>query len=148
MIRMLFAALALVGLSACTPTSSTTTIYPENFSAANCFTGSYAFDLELAVPNNFGRILALTQHSNDSAGLRTVCRLAPGPNPTPLGNGYPIYTGEIDNGRDGLCVSARTSAAGHVLSCASASQVRSAMNAAPGTRASVIRLSQWQNFGS
>ena len=145
MICSFIAVLALVGLSACTPT--TTTIYPENYTAANCFTGSYAMDLELDIPSSYGQILALTQHSSDSAGLRTVCRLVPGPNPTPLGQGYPIYTGEIDNGRDGLCVSARTSAGGHVLSCASASLVRRALHAPEGTRASTIRLSRWQPYG-
>lgn len=76
-----------------------------------------------------------------------MCRLVPGPNPTPMGQGYPIYAGEVDNGSDGLCVSARTSAAGHVLSCASASQVRRAMQAPDGTRAATIRLSRWQPYG-
>ncbi|MBY4892642.1 hypothetical protein KUL25_07680 [Rhodobacteraceae bacterium N5(2021)] len=146
MIRFFVVVLALVGLSACTPT--TTTIYPENYTAANCFNGTYAFDLELNIPPAYGQVIALTQHSIDSAGLRTVCRLVPGPNPTPFGQGYPIYTGEVDNGRDGLCVSARTSAGGHVLSCASAAQVRRAMSAAPGSRASAIRLSRWQPYGS
>lgn len=146
MIRLFVAALALIGLSACTPT--TTTIYPENYTAANCFTGSYALDLELDIPPAYGQVLALTQHSSDSAGLRTVCRLVPGPNPTPFGQGYPIYTGEIDNGRDALCVSARTSAGGHVLSCASSTQVRNALLAPEGTRASTIRLSRWRPFGS
>jgi hypothetical protein len=145
-IRMLFAVLALVGLSACTPT--VTVSYPENFTAANCFTGSYAFDLEVQVPRSYGTVLALTQHSNDSNGLRTVCRLVPDNGPFLPGNGYPIYTGEVDNGRDGICVSARTSAAGHLLSCASASQVRRAMNAPLGSSSNVIRLSQWQQFGS
>ncbi|WP_341861949.1 hypothetical protein [Gymnodinialimonas sp. 57CJ19] len=146
MIRFALAVLALVGLSACTPT--TTVIYPENYTAANCFTGNYVFDLELEVPVAYGQIMALTQHSRDNAGVRTVCRLVPGPNPTPFGQGYPIYSGEVDNGRDGLCVSARTTNGGHVLSCASSSQVRRAMNAPAGTRASTIRLSRWQPYGS
>ncbi|MEX3014815.1 hypothetical protein [Gymnodinialimonas hymeniacidonis] len=139
MIRMLVAVLALVGLSACTPT--TTTVYPENYTAANCFTGNYVFDLEVYVPDEYGRILAMTQFSNDSNGLRTVCRLVPEPNPIP-GFGYPIYSGEVDNGRDGICVSARTQNAGHVLSCASQSQVRNAVRSG-GT----IQLTRWQPFG-
>ncbi|QXT41233.1 hypothetical protein [Gymnodinialimonas ceratoperidinii] len=145
MIRFLFAALALIGLSACTPT--TTVVYPENYTAANCFTGTYAFDLELEVPPAYGQVLALTQHARDRDGIRTVCRLVPGANPTPFGQGYPIYSGEVDGGRDGLCVSARTSSGGHILSCAPTSQVRRAMNAPAGTRASTIRLSQWQAYG-
>lgn len=146
MIRYLIAVLALVGLSACTPT--TTISYPENFTATNCFTGSFAFDLEVQVPRSYGQVLALTQHSNDSSGLRTVCRLVPDNGPFLPGNGYPIYTGEVDNGRDGICVSARTTQAGHLLSCASAAQVRRAMTAPMGSNANVIRLSQWQTFGS
>ncbi len=137
---MLVAVLALVGLSACTPT--TTTVYPENFTAANCFTGDYVFDLEVYVPDEYGRILAMTQHSSDSAGIRTVCRLVPEPNPI-SGFGYPIYSGEVDNGRDGICVSARTSNAGHVLSCASQSQVRNAVRTGQ-----TIQLTRWQPYGS
>ena len=140
MIRMFVAILALIGLSACTPT--TTVTYPENYTAANCFTGNYVFDLEVYVPDEYGRILALTQHSRDGSGLRTVCRLVPEENPIP-GFGYPIYAGEVDNGSDGICVSARTSNAGHVLSCASASQVRSAIRSS-GT----IQLTRWQPYGS
>lgn len=138
MIRMLVAVLALVGLAACTPTS--TTIYPENYTAANCFTGNYVFDLEVYVPDEYGSILAMTQYSNDSNGLRTVCRLAPEPDPVP-GFGYPIYSGEIDNGNDGICVSARTSNAGHVLSCASSGQVRNAIRSG-----GAIQMTRWQPF--
>ena len=140
MIRMFAAVLALIGLAACTPT--TTTTYPENYTAANCFTGNYVFDLEVYIPDEYGRVLAMTQFSNDSNGLQTVCRLVPEDDPIP-GNGYPIYSGEVDNGRDGICVSARTTNAGHVLSCASASQVRAASRS-NGT----IQLTRWQPFGS
>ena len=140
MFRMLFAVLALVGLAACTPTT-TSSSYPENFTAGNCFTGHYVFDLEVYVPGEYGRISAMTQFSNDSNGLRTVCRLEPEANPIP-GFGYPIYSGEVDNGGDGICVSARTANAGHVLSCASANQVRSAIRTG-----NAIQLTRWQPFG-
>jgi hypothetical protein len=138
-IRIALAVLALVGLSACTPTSST--IYPENYVAANCFTGDYVFDLEVYVPSEYGTINAMTQFSNDANGLRTVCRLVPEPNPIP-GFGYPIYSGEVDQGRDGICVSARTSNAGHVLSCASQRQVANAIRTGNN-----IQLTRWQPFG-
>lgn len=144
MIRFFVAILALIGLTACVPTS-TSTSFPENYTAANCFTGGYEFDLAVNVPPAYGRVLALTQHSNGSDGLRTVCRLVVDDNPLP-GDSYPIYAGEVANGRAGICVSARTTNAGHVLSCASAAEVRRAMSAAPGSNGALISLSRWQNF--
>lgn len=146
MIRMLIAVLALLGLSACTPTT-TSSGYPENRHAANCFTGYHVFDLEVRVPAQYGQVLALTQHSNDASGLRPVCRLALDDDPIP-GIGYPIYSGEVNAGQSGICVSARTSSGGHILSCASAAQVRRAVDAPLGSTASLIRLSQWQPYPS
>lgn len=144
MIRFFVAVLALVGLSACTPTTGSST-YPENFMAANCFSGYHVFDLEVTVPARYGQVLALTQHSNDSSGLRTVCVLAVEEYNIP-GIGYPIYSGEVNAGDAGICVSARTSTGDHLLSCAPASQVRRAVNAPLGSTASLIRLSQWRQY--
>jgi hypothetical protein len=143
-IRLLPVLLALAVLTACTPT--TTVTFPENYTAATCFTGQYAFDLEVSVPPEYGRVLALTQHARGSDGLRSVCGLVVEDDPLP-GDSYPIYSGEVDEGRDGICVSARTANAGHVLSCAPAAEVRRAMNAPLGTEAARVRLARWQAYG-
>lgn len=143
MTRVLMTLCVLAGLSACTPTQMAS--YPENTTTAACFTGTHAFDMEISVPQDYGRVLALTQHARDAGGLRPVCRLVT--DAGTLGRGsYPVYTGEIDNGRDDLCVSARTTNGGHVLSCAPASQVRAAMVAPQGSAANRIRLTRWSPF--
>ena len=145
MVRLFFAALALIGLAACVPAPNSS--YPENYTAANCFTGNYVFDLGISMPAEYGQIVALTQYSNGSGGLEPVCRLeVPLSGRLSIIDTYPIYAGEVDQGRDGICVSARTTNAGHVLSCASSAEVRRAITAPIGSTAAVVLLNRWQNF--
>lgn len=143
MIRMLFAVLALVGLSACTPT--TTVVDGATYSSASCFSGPYVFDLDVRVPASYGPVSALTQYANGPRGLEFTCNL--------VGYGYPvqdtdfpIYLGEVYGGTSGLCVSAVTVNRGRVLSCASEAQVRAAIAAPIGSPGASIRLTQWQAF--
>ncbi len=144
MIRMLFAILAFVGLSACTPTT-TTTIGAASYATAECFIGPYVFDLDVRVPASYGPVSQLTQLANGPRGLETTCNL--------VGYGYPvqdtdfpIYLGEVYGGTSGLCVSAVTVNRGRVLSCATATQVRAAVSAPIGSAGSLIRLTQWQSY--
>ncbi len=138
---LLFIAAAALGLSGCvSTTTSTTAAYPENVQTTACFSGGYAFSFQVAVPQQYGSILAMTQHQRSSTGLTSVCRLTGG-------NGsYQAFSGEVANGGTGMCISARTRNAGHVISCASQSEVRRALNAPAYSGADVINFTQWSPY--
>lgn len=144
--RVFLVAAALVGLSGCvsTPTGGSSS-YPEHYDAASCYSGYHAFDLQVHLPSDAGEVLALTQFSEANGQLATQCRLIAGDvnNHSP---GYPIYTGEVDTGNRGICVSARTTGRGHILSCASRAQVARAVDAPLGTTRSVLRLTNWRPY--
>jgi hypothetical protein len=59
---------------------------------------------------------------------------------------YSAFTGEVSNGRSGMCISARTTRAGHVMSCVSAAEVRAAIAAPSGSSADTIDFTVWQGF--
>ena len=129
-------------VAGCTPTITSTANYPEHIQTTQCFSGGYAFSINLVVPREYGRVLAATQHEDGANGLTSVCRL--------VGDGrfFEVFTGEVSGGNSGLCVSLRTQNAGHVISCASRSDVRRAINASQGSTADVINLTQWRAFPS
>ncbi len=147
MIRFLVAVLALVGLSACTPTTTTTIVDGNSYAEAECFSGPHVLDLSLSVPAQYGPIAELTQYANGPNGLEMSCNLIGFGYPL-TSSAYPIYLGEVYGGTAGLCVSALTVNSGRVLSCASDAEVRRAIAAPLGTSGSVIRLTRWQPFPS
>ncbi|WP_044006842.1 hypothetical protein [Jannaschia sp. CCS1] len=140
MFRYLVAVLTLIGLSACTPTT-TTIVGGTSYASASCFSGPYVFDLDVRVPASYGPVSQMRQYANGPNGLEYTCNL--------VGYGYPvqdtdfpIYLGELYGGTSGLCVSAVTVNRGRVLSCASEAQVRAAV----ANTGSTLRLTQWQDF--
>jgi len=143
--RLFFALIGLAALSACVPTTGPNAAFPENQMTRTCFTGAHVLDLDVALPRSYGPVLALTQFSETAGNLAPVCTL----DATNLGGGgtsYPIYAGEVANGRTGLCVSARTELQGHVYACASQAAVARAVDAPLGSAAATLRLSRWQSF--
>lgn len=144
--RFVIALATTASLSACVPaTTGSGSDFPENNDAASCYTGYHAFDLQVHLPADAGELRALTQFSEAGGQLSSQCRL----DITDVAShspGYPIYTGEVDTGNAGLCVSARTTARGHILSCASRAQVARAVDAPLGTTGSVLRLTDWQPY--
>lgn len=143
MIRFFIIILALIGLSACTPT--TTVVDGSTYSSASCFSGPHVFDLDVRVPASYGPVSELRQYANGPRGLEFTCNL--------VGYGYPvqdtdfpIYLGEVYGGTSGICVSAVTVNRGRVLSCATDAQVRAAVSAPIRSPGATLRLSQWQAF--
>jgi len=140
-----FGLCALLALSAaCTPT--TTYViggFPENVTNARCFTGGEVFGLDLSIPNQLGRVVALTQFAQTSDGLEPICRLDVS---EPEGGAFPIYSGEVYGGNAGICVSARMNDGGHYVSCANSSQVRRAMSQPLGSSGNTITLSRWSPY--
>jgi len=145
MVRLFLAALALIGLTACVP--STTIVGQGTYNTASCFSGPYVLDLDVRVPPSYGPVSELVQYANGPRGLEFTCDLVGYGFPV-QDTDYPIYAGEIYGGTAGLCVSAVTTNRGRVLSCATPGQVQAAFNAPIGTPASTIRLTQWQAFPS
>ncbi|MEM9319025.1 MAG: hypothetical protein AAGA70_08460 [Pseudomonadota bacterium] len=131
-----------LGVSGCVPTASTRTVFPENVQSTQCFTGAYAFSFFVDVPDNFGQVLALTQHERTGSTLRSICRLVDGDG----AGAYDAFTGEVSDGRSGMCISARTQAAGHVISCASPAEVRRAISATSGSSANTIDFATWSAY--
>lgn len=142
MLRLVIICTAMFGLVSCMPAAGA---FPENRNSESCYLGYHAFDLQVVLPASSGQVLALTQYAETGGQLAPVCRLdISGLGGT--GPGYPIYTGEVDTGRSGICVSARTSDSGHIVSCASAAAVARAIDAPLGTTRSQIRLDDWRPF--
>lgn len=134
---ILFLSAAAFVLTGCV-TTSTTEAFPEHYQSSQCFAGGYAFTANVAVPREYGRVLALTQHRGAPGNLTTVCRL------DGTGGAFSVYTGEIAG--SGVCVSARTQNAGHVMSCASTSEVRRATRAGIGAWDNVIDFDDWRTY--
>ncbi|WP_224815344.1 hypothetical protein [Hasllibacter sp. MH4015] len=145
MIRLLVAVFALIGLAACTPT--TTVVGANTYSSASCFTGPHVLDLDVRVPASYGPVSELRQLANGPRGLEFTCNLVGYGYPV-QDTDYPIYLGEVYGGTAGLCVSAVTTNRGRVLSCATADQVRAAINAPLGSPGATIRLTRWQSYPS
>lgn len=139
MIRMLLGLFILGFLAGCVPNGNR--IYPEHFSASNCFQGSYVFDLVVDVPRSLGDVIVMTQHRNGPDGLASVCELITDSN----SGSYRIYSGEVQRGRNAICASARTTS-GHYLSCSTLDQVQRAINAPLGSADRIITLNQWQPY--
>ena len=136
---------ALLLASACTPTTTTTIIggFPEHRTTDRCFTGGPVLTVVPVVPSGEGRVLAMTQLANRNGQLESVCRLNTAGD---IRQGYQVYSGEVHGGNAGLCVSARMSSGNHILSCASAAQVREAMARPLGSSGNTIRLTSWTPY--
>jgi hypothetical protein len=135
--RLVFLILSsILVLSGCVTTS-----FPEqNITANRCADGPNSFDIFVDVPAEYGLIQALTQYENTGAGLVPICLLAE------TNGTFAGYSGEVSNGRSGMCLSARTSAAGHVLSCVSSAEVRRAIDAPAGSRANTLDFFEWRPY--
>ncbi|MEJ6395354.1 hypothetical protein V8J82_18985 [Gymnodinialimonas sp. 2305UL16-5] len=137
MLRFFFVSLVLIGLAACTPTT-TTQVAANGYSGASCFSGDYVFDLDVNVPTQYGGVQSLAQYANGPNGLEFTCDLVADIYPV-RNTDYPIYRGEVYGGGAGLCAVAQTTHGGELISCASQSQV--ARSVSTGAE---IRLSRWQ----
>ncbi|QBY01249.1 hypothetical protein E2K80_11360 [Rhodophyticola sp. CCM32] len=151
MIRLLISLIALAFLTSCVTDKTGPDFYPEHVSSSRCFAGDHEFSVFVDVPSRFGAVQALTQMARTSSGLESVCTLtlpsargwtAPGGR---VQTSFDIYAAEVYDGNAQLCVSARTSG-GHIISCASQSQVRRAIAAPLGSSGAVINLTNWRAY--
>lgn len=142
--RVILVLLSVGILSACVPEDNG--YYFENTRTERCEGGAQNFALNISVPREYGRIHAMTQHANTSQGLVSVC-------PLNVGDGgsnhyYYGYSAEAYDGNAGICVSARTSNAGHVMSCVSRADVRRAMASDRAAHAYTLQFTQWSPYNN
>ncbi len=133
-------------LGGCAKTSAIY-FFPEHVQSSTCYSGDFAFIAFVDVPENYGNVLAMTQHVQSDTELTPVCRLDLGEDFNGF-TSYLIYDGEIENGDAGFCVSARTTRAGHVMSCASEAAVQRTLRATPTDIGRTITLEHWQPYSA
>ncbi len=142
--KAVISAFSLSLVAGCVPESNAS--FSENARTERCEQGGHTFDLNITVPAEYGRVHVLTQHARTSQGLVPVCPLNSGGNDRNYF--YYGYSAEAFDGNAGICVSARTANAGHVMSCQSASRVRQAINAPLGTPAFSLNFTEWTEYNA